>query len=77
MLGDSSVVIIVVETNNVKTHIVGSLPGSMAQWQEMLIDPEQKIARPRQIYTGVSANRETHLRFSDVRLKPVRSLFLS
>ena len=26
--------------------------GWMAQWQEMVDDPEQKIARPRQIYTG-------------------------
>ena len=26
--------------------------GWLAQWQEMLIDPEQKIARPRQVYTG-------------------------
>jgi citrate synthase len=26
--------------------------GWLAQWQEMLKDPEQKIARPRQIYTG-------------------------
>jgi citrate synthase len=26
--------------------------GWLAQWQEMLMDPEQKIARPRQIYTG-------------------------
>ena len=26
--------------------------GWLAQWMEMLIDPEQKIARPRQIYTG-------------------------
>ena len=26
--------------------------GWLAHWQEMLIDPEQKIARPRQIYTG-------------------------
>jgi citrate synthase len=26
--------------------------GWLAQWQEMLGDPEQKIARPRQIYTG-------------------------
>ena len=31
--------------------------GWLAQWQEMLTDPEQKIARPRQIYTG-SAARE-------------------
>src|SRR3990167_5376268 len=26
--------------------------GWLAQWQEMVGDPEQKIARPRQIYTG-------------------------
>jgi citrate synthase len=26
--------------------------GWIAQWQEMLEDPEQKIARPRQVYTG-------------------------
>jgi citrate synthase len=26
--------------------------GWLAQWQEMLLDPEQKIARPRQVYTG-------------------------
>jgi citrate synthase len=28
--------------------------GWFAQWQEMLLDPEQKIARPRQIYEGYS-----------------------
>jgi citrate synthase len=26
--------------------------GWLAQWDEMLRDPDQKIARPRQIYTG-------------------------
>ena len=26
--------------------------GWLAQWQEMITDPEQKISRPRQIYTG-------------------------
>jgi citrate synthase len=26
--------------------------GWLAQWQELLLDPEQKIARPRQIYVG-------------------------
>jgi citrate synthase len=31
---------------------LGRLPGWLAQWEEMLSDPEQKIARPRQIYTG-------------------------
>ena len=29
--------------------------GWLAQWEEMLQDPEQKIARPRQIYTGYDA----------------------
>jgi citrate synthase len=28
--------------------------GWLAQWQEMLLDPDQKIARPRQIYTGAT-----------------------
>ncbi len=31
---------------------VGRLPGWLAQWEEMLKDKDQKIARPRQIYTG-------------------------
>jgi len=31
--------------------------GWMAQWEEMLRDPEQKIARPRQIYTGAGERR--------------------
>ena len=26
--------------------------GWLAQWEEMLLDPEQRISRPRQIYTG-------------------------
>ena len=26
--------------------------GWLAQWEEMLLDPEQKIARPRQVYAG-------------------------
>jgi citrate synthase len=36
---------------------VGRLPGWLAQWEEMLADPEQKIARPRQIYTGHELRR--------------------
>ncbi|MDX2058971.1 MAG: citrate synthase [Gemmatimonadales bacterium] len=32
---------------------VGRLPGWLAQWEEMLEDKDQKIARPRQIYTGI------------------------
>jgi citrate synthase len=31
---------------------IGRTPGWLAQWQEMLTDPETRIARPRQIYTG-------------------------
>ncbi len=31
--------------------------GWLAQWNEMIQDPEQKIARPRQIYTGVEHRR--------------------
>jgi citrate synthase len=31
---------------------VGRLPGWLAQWEEMLMDKDQKIARPRQIFTG-------------------------
>jgi len=29
--------------------------GWLAQWEEMLLDPEQKIARPRQVYIGPGA----------------------
>ncbi len=28
------------------------MSGWLAQWQEMIMDPEQKIARPRQVYLG-------------------------
>ncbi len=31
---------------------LGRMPGWLAQWEEMMLDTEQKIARPRQIYTG-------------------------
>ena len=33
---------------------IGRTPGWLSQWQEMLLDKEQKIARPRQIYTGAA-----------------------
>jgi citrate synthase len=32
---------------------IGRTSGWIAQWLEMVQDPEQKIARPRQIYTGL------------------------
>ncbi len=31
---------------------IGRMPGWLAQWQEGVSDPEQKISRPRQIYVG-------------------------
>ncbi len=31
---------------------LGRAPGWLAQWRELLMDPEQRIARPRQIYLG-------------------------
>ncbi|KGN39442.1 citrate synthase [Knoellia subterranea] len=31
---------------------MGRLPGWIAQWREMIEDPDTKIGRPRQIYTG-------------------------
>jgi citrate synthase len=31
---------------------LGRMPGWLAQWEEMLLDKDQKISRPRQIYIG-------------------------
>jgi citrate synthase len=31
---------------------IGRMPGWLAQWEECLLDEEQKIARPRQLYVG-------------------------
>jgi citrate synthase len=36
---------------------IGRTPGWLAQWEEMLLDKDQKIARPRQVYVG-SEQRE-------------------
>ena len=33
---------------------IGRLPGWIAQWREQVDDPQAKIGRPRQLYTGVS-----------------------
>ncbi len=37
--------------------------GWLAQWEEMLLDSEQKIARPRQVYTG--APRRDYIQMDD------------
>jgi citrate synthase len=31
---------------------IGRLPGWIAQWREMVTDPEFRIGRPRQLYVG-------------------------
>ena len=31
---------------------IGRMPGWLAQWNEMVADSDQKISRPRQVYTG-------------------------
>jgi citrate synthase len=36
---------------------IGRLPGWIAHWKEMMDDPQTKIGRPRQIYTG-EVNRD-------------------
>jgi len=44
------------------------MSGWVAQWIEMIQDPEQKIARPRQVFTGLP---ERHLEVSGAKA-PVR-----
>jgi len=34
---------------------LGRMPGWIAQWREMMKDPQTKIGRPRQVYTGATA----------------------
>lgn len=38
---------------------IGRAPGWLAQWKEMLEDPETRIARPRQVYMGYKSRRYT------------------
>jgi len=44
---------------------IGRTPGWLAQWEEGILDPEQKISRPRQLYVGKG---ERHL---DIDTTPV------
>jgi len=41
--------------------VIGRMPGWIAQWLEMRNDPDTKIARPRQIYTGARQRAYTPL----------------
>jgi citrate synthase len=38
---------------------IGRMPGWLAQWEEGILDPEQRISRPRQIYVGPEPRRLT------------------
>ncbi|MEP7794513.1 citrate synthase [Sanguibacter sp. 25GB23B1] len=40
---------------------LGRMPGWIAQWREMMRDPQTKIGRPRQIYTGATERSYTDL----------------
>jgi citrate synthase len=33
---------------------IGRTPGWLAQWKEMIEDPDQRISRPRQLYVGAT-----------------------
>ena len=56
---------------------IGRLPGWIAQWQEMVHDPETKIGRPRQIYTGYEERPYTPMKqrtgTSELRLAGLQS----
>jgi citrate synthase len=42
---------------------IGRLPGWIAHWREMMADPDTKIGRPRQVYTG--ATERTYVAMGD------------
>jgi citrate synthase len=39
---------------------IGRMPGWLAQWEEGILDPEQRISRPRQIYVGPETRHLTN-----------------
>ena len=47
---------------------IGRTSGWIAQWQEMLMDSEQKIARPRQIYTGPGKREMASMEIADEKV---------
>ncbi len=44
---------------------VARTAGWLAQWEEMLLDKEQKIARPRQIYIGAAGAGSTRAELTE------------
>jgi citrate synthase len=51
---------------------IGRTSGWIAQWKEMVGDPEQKIARPRQIYTGYEQREFIPMEKRDAASVPAR-----
>ncbi len=51
---------------------IGRLPGWIAQWQEMISDPETKIGRPRQVYTGPTARPTSRSTLAEPMLRACR-----
>ena len=41
--------------------VLGRLPGWIAHWREMRSEPEYRIHRPRQVYTGANVRTWTPL----------------
>jgi citrate synthase len=44
--------------------------GWLAQWEEMLLDKDQKIARPRQIYTGYDERKFVTMKDRTAKVPP-------
>ena len=44
---------------------LGRIPGWIAHWKEMMLEPDLRIGRPRQIYTGVKARDYVQLEDRD------------
>lgn len=40
---------------------IGGLPGWISQWMESMDDPNWKLHRPRQIYTGLKQHHYVHI----------------
>jgi citrate synthase len=40
---------------------MGRLPGWIAHWREMIADPQTRIGRPRQVYTGAEERQFVRL----------------
>ncbi|MCB0313485.1 MAG: citrate (Si)-synthase, partial [Calditrichaeota bacterium] len=48
---------------------IGRTSGWFAQWQEMLLDKDQKISRPRQVYLGEEQRNLAASEYTDGKAK--------